>query len=132
VKVARCLLVGTLTCVLVGCNGGTVDRHALTNDAASLDSIACEGALLARNEKRGATTATFVRIHAGALEMQSSQLADALASRTTVASIEGKVRAKSRDATQVANQLRRLRDHSDDRLVAGSVADNLSQLGSCP
>ena len=39
-----------------GCNGGTVDRHALTNDAATLDSIACEGALLAHDVARGRTT----------------------------------------------------------------------------
>ena len=26
---------------LAGCNGGTVDRHALKNDASTLDSIAC-------------------------------------------------------------------------------------------
>ena len=31
--------------VASGCNGGTVDRHALLRDAARLDSIACEGAL---------------------------------------------------------------------------------------
>jgi len=27
---------------LAGCNGGTVDRHALKNDASTLDSIACD------------------------------------------------------------------------------------------
>ena len=30
-----------------GCNGGIVDRHALTNDAATIDSINCEAWLLA-------------------------------------------------------------------------------------
>ena len=52
------LLVVALVVVsaLVGCNGGTVDRHALTNDSSTLDSIACEGALLAADVARGRTT----------------------------------------------------------------------------
>src|SRR4029077_17577213 len=45
------LVVGALA--LAGCNGGTVDRHALTNDTSTLDSIACEGALLAHDVAHG-------------------------------------------------------------------------------
>jgi hypothetical protein len=46
---------------LAGCNGGTVDRHALMKDASTLDSIACEGALLAHDVARGRTTSYFAR-----------------------------------------------------------------------
>ena len=52
----RLLLICVLAVVVAGCNGGTVDRHALTNDAATLDSIACEGALLAGDVARRRTT----------------------------------------------------------------------------
>src|SRR5207244_1223441 len=57
------LLVVALVVVsaLVGCNGGTVDRHALTNDSSTLDSIACEGALLAADVARGRTTSFYAR-----------------------------------------------------------------------
>ena len=44
---------------LAGCNGGTVDRHALTKDASTLDSIACEGALLAHDVARGRWSAVI-------------------------------------------------------------------------
>ena len=70
-----------LLLALSGCNGGTVDRHALTNDASTLDSIACEGALLAHDVARGRTTTYFAREQAEELRIQSSNFADALSRR---------------------------------------------------
>jgi hypothetical protein len=118
--------------LLAGCNGGTVDRHALTNDAATLDSIACEGALLAHDVAHGKTTSNYTREQAEELEVQSSNLAHALALRPTLPSIEQRVRAKAKDAAKLAATLRRLRDHPSDRDVAVSVAEQLTKLGSCP
>ena len=46
---------------LAGCNGGTVDRHALTNDAAALDSINCEAWLVSRAASRDRLTVYFTR-----------------------------------------------------------------------
>ena len=66
---------------LAGCNGGTVDKHALTKDASTLDSIACEGALLARDVARGRTTTFFAREQAEELRIQSSNFADAAGDR---------------------------------------------------
>src|SRR4051794_34389404 len=80
--------------IVAGCNGGTVDRHALTNDAATIDSVACEGALLAHNVAEGKTTSNYTREQAEELEIQSSNLADALAKRPVLSPIEQKVRAK--------------------------------------
>jgi hypothetical protein len=80
--------------VVAGCNGGTVDRHALTNDAATLDSIACEGALLAGDVARGRTTTYFAREQAEELRIESSNLADALSRRKALPSIERRVREK--------------------------------------
>ena len=94
------LLVATV--LLAGCNGGTVDRHALTNDAATLDSIACEGALLAGDVARGRTTSNFAREQAEVLRVQSSNFADALAKRKTLPSIERRVRAKAKHAAVLA------------------------------
>src|SRR6266567_6003715 len=87
---------------LAGCNGGTVDKHALTKDASTLDSIACEGALLARDVARGRTTTFFAREQAEELRIQSSNFADALSHRRTVPGIEQKVREKSKEAAQLA------------------------------
>ena len=128
----RALAVAAACAVLLaGCNGGTVDRHALTNDAASVDSMACEGALLAHDVARGKTTVYFVREQAEALRIQSFNLANALAKRKALASIEQKVRAKSKDAAKLSATLQRLRDHPSDRGVAASVEQQLKKLGGC-
>src|SRR6476661_2593871 len=99
---------------LGGCNGGTVDRHALTKDASTLDSIACEGALLAHDVSRGRTTAYFAREQAEELRIQSSNLADALSRRKTLASVEREVRQKAKDAAALAATLQKLHDHPSD------------------
>jgi hypothetical protein len=127
----RALVIAASAVLLAGCNGGTVDRHALTNDAATLDSVACEGALLAQDVAHGRTTAYFAREQAEELRIQSSNLADALARRKALASIEKRVRAKSRDAARLSATLQRLHDHPSDRAVAASVEQRLTKLGGC-
>ena len=127
------LLVVALVVVsaLVGCNGGTVDRHALTNDSSTLDSIACEGALLAADVARGRTTSFYAREQAEELGIQSSNLANALAKRQALPSIERAVRAKARHAATLAAVLRQLQDHPSDRSVGAVVARRLTSLGGC-
>ena len=116
---------------LVGCNGGTVDRHALTNDASTLDSMACEGALLAQQVTKGASTAYFTREQAEELGIQASNFHDALAKRSTAPGLEQKVRAKAADAAKLAVQFRRLHDAPGDRVVAASVELSLKRQGKC-
>jgi hypothetical protein len=128
---ARALTVSVFGLCLVGCNGGTVDRHALTNDSASVKSMACEGALLARDIAEGKTTVYFAREQAEELRIQSSNLANALAKRKALVSIEQRVRAKSKDAAKLAVALQRLNDHPSDRRVAASVEWRLKKLGGC-
>ena len=117
---------------LAGCNGGTVDRHALTNDAATLDSIACEGALLAHDVARGQTTTYFAREQAEELHIQSSNFADALSRRKTAPGIEQKVRQKAREAAMLAATLQRLHDDPGDRAAGAAVEKVLERMGSCP
>jgi hypothetical protein len=128
----RVLAIAASAALLSGCNGGTVDRHALTNDAATLDSIACEGALLAHDVAQGKTIANYTREQAEELKIQSSNLADALAKRHALPSIEKRVRAKSKEASQLAATLRHLQDHPSDREVATAAEQELSKLGGCP
>ncbi len=93
--------------------------------------MACEGALLAHDVVRGKTTAFFAREQAEELQIQASNLANALLKRKTVASIERRVRAKSRDAASLSATLQRLHDHPSDPVVAGSVEQRLRKLGGC-
>jgi hypothetical protein len=128
------MCVGVLACgvfVVAGCNGGTVDQHALTNDSATLDSIACEGALLAHDIARGRTTVYFAREQAEELRIQSSNFADALSRRKTIASITTEVRQKAKDAAALAATLERLHDHPSDRAVGAAVARKLEKMGNC-
>jgi hypothetical protein len=128
----RLLIVAAVAVVLLaGCNGDTVDRHALTNDAATIDSMACEGALLAHNVAHGKTTAFYAREQAEELEIQSSNLADALAERHALPAIEQKVRAKARDASLLATILQRLHDDPSDRAVAATLEQRLKRVGGC-
>jgi hypothetical protein len=117
---------------LTGCNGGTVDRHALTNDAATLDSIACEGALLAHDVARGRSTRFFARVHADELRVESSNFADALSRRKTLPQIKRQVREKAKEAAKLASVLQRLHDHPTDRTVGVSVERDLEKMGDCP
>jgi hypothetical protein len=128
----RLSLVCLLVVAVAGCNGGTVDRHALTNDAATLDSISCEGALLAGEVARGRSTAFFAREQANELRIQAANFANALSRRKTVASIETRVRAKAKHAAVVAATLQRLHEHPTDRAVGAAVATKLQKLGACP
>src|SRR5947207_12488253 len=115
------VLMAAAALVLAGCNRGTVDRHALTNDASTLDSIACEGALLAHDVARGRTTTFFAREQAEELRIQASNFADAFSRRKTLPQIELKVRARAREAARLASVLLRLHDHPADRAVGAAV-----------
>jgi hypothetical protein len=117
---------------LVGCNGGTVDRHALEKDGETLDSIACEGALVADGVARDRTTVVFTREQVGALMIQSSNLADALASRPVATGIERSVRDEAKRAAALSRTLERLRDHASDRAVGSVIERELEQAGDCP
>jgi hypothetical protein len=131
-RLLRLLLACVLVVLVAGCNGGTVDRHALTNDAATLDSIACEGALLAGDVARGRTTTYFAREQAEELRIQSSNFADALSRRKALPSIVRRVREKAKQAAVLAAVLQQLHNHPSDRVVGAAVAIRLKKLGSCP
>jgi hypothetical protein len=118
-------------CFLVGCNGGTVDRHALTNDAATVDSLNCEGWLLAREVARARVTGTFATEQAKALALQASNLADALSHRPASPGLESRVRAKARDAARVAAGLHALSKHPTDRARGAVLAGRFKRAGSC-
>ena len=122
----RALLLCLLLVALAGCNGGTVDQHALKRDAEKVGSLATEGELLANDVSKGASTKYFARVHAKELSTAASDLADALGRRPTSAGIETRVRRLSRLARKVSLELERLHLHPTDRTVAASFKQPLT------
>ena len=117
----RAAVLTLLALALAGCNGGTVDKHALKRDAEKIGSLATEGGLLANDVAKGASTENFARVHAGELAGAASDLADSLAKRPTSPAIEPDVRKLSKLAATVSGQLQRLHLHPTDRTVARSL-----------
>jgi hypothetical protein len=116
---------------LAGCNGGTVDRHALTNDASTIDSINCEAWLLSGAVARDRVTTDYAREQAEELAIQAGNFADALAHRPAAAGLEPRVRAKAKDASILASRLWKLHGRPADRDGARALADAFKQAGSC-
>jgi hypothetical protein len=117
---------GLLLLFLAGCNGGTVDRHALKRDAENVASLSSEGELLANDVSKGRSTKYFVRVHAKELSRAASNLEDALAERPTSPGITSDVRKLSKLAGKVSAELERLHLHPTDRGVAASLKQPLS------
>jgi hypothetical protein len=117
---------GLLVLLLAGCNGGTVDKHALQRDAENVASLASEGGLLADDVSRGRSTKYFVRVQAKELSVKASNLEDALAERPTTPGITSDVRKLSKLAGKVSRELERLHLHPTDRGVAMSLKKPLS------
>jgi hypothetical protein len=116
---------------LTGCNGGTVDRHSLTNDAATIDSISCEAWLLSHEVARNRLTTYYAREQAEELAVQAGNFATALAHRPTRAGLEQRVRAKAKDASTLSSRLWQLHDHPTDRQRAAALAVLFKKTGNC-
>ncbi len=117
---------GVLVLVLSGCNGGTVDKHALKRDAEKVGSLASEGGLLANDVSKGASTKYFVRLHAHELADAASDLEKSLGKRSTSPGITADVRKLSRLAGKVSRELEQLHLHPTSRTVARSLEQPLS------
>jgi hypothetical protein len=119
------LVLGGLVLVLSGCNGGTVDEHALKRDSEKVSSLASEGSLLANDVSKGASTKYFVRVHAKEMSQSASDLQNALAIRPTSPGITRDVRKLSKLAGKVSGELERLHLHPTDRGTAASLKETL-------
>jgi hypothetical protein len=117
--------------LLVGCNGGTIDRQDLTKNSGTLDSISCEAMLLAQGVARGRTTATFTREQSAVLRVQTSNEADAFARRPAAAGLEQRARDLSRRAARLATFLQRLHDHAGDRAAGAELERAFKTFGKC-
>jgi len=128
---SRVLLLLVGAALLTACNGGTVDRHALKQDSDAIDSLACEGALLARDVAKGRSTLYFARVHADELAVRASHFGDALSDRPTLEPIRAKVRDEARKAGRIARLLDELHRHPADGGVAERLRPRLEHEGDC-
>jgi hypothetical protein len=128
--VRRAALLAVLVASLAACNGGTVDKHALKQDSDAIESLACEGALLANDVRKGATTRNFAEVHAGELAQTASNFADALSERPTLPDIKADVRAEARKAAEIAALLDQL-STDPDRTAAAGLHEQLEKQGGC-
>jgi hypothetical protein len=124
VVVARVAL-ALLVLALAGCNGGTVDKHALKRDAEKVGSLATEGELLANDVSKGSSTENFARVHAQELSGAAASFESSLAKRPTSPGITSDVRKLSKLAGKVARELEQLQLHPTDSKVAESLKQPL-------
>jgi hypothetical protein len=120
-------VLGLLVLVLSGCNGGTVDKHALKRDAEKVGSLASEGGLLSNDASKGRSTKYFVRVHAQELARAASNLQGSLRKRPTSPGITADVRKLSRLGGKVSRELAQLHLHPTNRTVARSVEQRLEE-----
>jgi len=125
------LLLVLLALALAGCNGGTVDQHALDKDSEAIDSLACEGALLAHEIANTASLTTFSRVHAGELYTRAANFQDALSTRPTTPGIEKAVREEARKAGQVAALFDQLAADPSNPKLAAKLEPRFTQQGEC-
>jgi hypothetical protein len=120
-----------LVALLAGCNGGTVDQHALDKDSEAVDSLACEGALLANEIANTASLTPFSRVHAGELQTRASNFEDALSTRPTTAGIEQAVREEARKAGAIAALFGQLAADPSNPELAATLEPKFAQQGGC-
>jgi hypothetical protein len=125
------LLPVLLAFALAGCNGGTVDQHALDKDSEAIDSLACEGALLAHQIANTASLTTFSRVHAGELYTRAANFQDALSTRPTAPGIEKAVREEAKKAGRVADLFDRLAADPSNPELAAKLEPQFVKQGEC-
>jgi hypothetical protein len=125
------LLLMLLASLVAGCNGGTVDQHALDKDSEAIDSLACAGAFLAHEIANTASLTTFSRVHAGELSTRAANFQDALSTRPTTPGIEQAVRAEAKKAGQVAALFDRLAADPSNPELAARLEPQLVKQGEC-
>ena len=125
------LLSMLLALALAGCNAGTVDQHALDKDSEAIDSLACEGALLAHEIANTASLTTFSRVHAGELYTRAANFQGALSTRPTTPGIEKTVREEAKKAGRVADLFDRLGADPSNPELAAKLEPQFVKQGEC-
>jgi hypothetical protein len=109
-RLKRALLLGVMLALLgAGCGGGgRLGAKALSQESASLRSLAAEGALLAEDAVSGKTTGIYTREHSADLNKAASEAEASLKAAKTEPALEPKLRRLAVLAAQVRGDLERL------------------------
>ena len=127
VSCRRGILLTALALALAGCGGGTLGPHAFKKDVEGVQSLAAEGALVARQVARGDVTQTFVRVHTTYLQKQASTLERKLSTARVPPSLAGKRRLAVRVAAAVDRDLELLHRHPGDGGIGELLSTELEQ-----
>ena len=115
-----------------GCgSSGTLSASALTKESTALQSLAAEGALLARDSAAGRTTGIYTRVHSQDLYKVASQSAKSLQSAKTTPGLESGLRKAASLASEVSIDLKRLGHASkaEQSRLAGELESSAKELG---
>lgn len=111
-------LAAVLALLTSGCGGGSLSAKALSEQSTSLESLAAEGALLARHAGSGKTTHIFTRVHSEYLYKAASKASSSLRTAKTTPALEPKLREVKFMAGRLSTDLKRLGHASKDELPA--------------
>lgn len=107
----RCGIVSIVTALVLlaaGCGDGTLSASALSKKSQSLQSLASEGALLARDASAGRSTRIFTRVHSEELAKAASKSAKSLRTATTRPALEPKLQRLTYLAGKLSADLKQL------------------------
>jgi hypothetical protein len=105
------VLVASIVLLASGCgSSGTLSAKALSQESKSLQSLAAEGALLARDAQAGRTTRIFRRVHSDDLYKVASKASTSLRTAKTAPGLD--------------TELRKL------KFLSGTLSDDLKRLGN--
>jgi hypothetical protein len=135
-RLKRALLLGVMLALLgAGCGGGgKLGAKALSQESASLRSLAAEGALLAEDAVSGKTTGIYTREHSADLNKAASEAEASLKAAKTEPALEPKLRRLAVLAAQVRADLERLGNASKEEERAlgrglQAAADESQRIG---
>jgi hypothetical protein len=127
--IRRSLALPVLALLLCSCGGGQLSKKELQKEVESIQSLAAEGALVARDAADGSTTDVFVRVHSQYLQKAADKVEQGLSSAQASGSLDADRAKAQRLAARVADELGRLHADPGDRAraaaqLAGSLDDD--------
>ena len=111
---------------LAACGGGTLDAKSFQKEAESIQSLAAEGALVAKDTASGSTTSPYVTVHAEELAKEADVLAQKLEQAKAEPEVKAKVAKAVELAEQIADDLERLADDPGNRAFARAARSRLA------
>ena len=113
-----------------GCGGGSADAPAVRKQAATLESVAAEGVLVADGVRDDDTLTSFVQVHADELASGAETVETALGPDAVTPPARRVAAQTRRLARMVAEDLRALADHPSDRARARVLRARLQHAAS--